>query len=453
MTEKRGRKKGSGILSGIPERETWDEIRNRFIYDSAEWPLVGLRMLIGDGSKLPDNFLSASYLSTPPDLQEQERKLREKIRSFWRPLCARFERAVLNGDAGWFKRQATALRSKQQQKHIQFKTKVVYLFEQAWWGTRANRIRRYPRRKFAGRLVTRGFPAKWRRLTDDEWNVISHPTFPKRASVSRANRLRPRFNDATLAPAGEFTDAFASHVWKAVVDAAQEEPGMRSLIEQQFAAAPSYGVHKRSRNTIKPDTDWRALTKEDRQIIEQIVAEIYGYKTQDKAMTEIRKLAEQIGFALKKQARRKRLVKLTTTTGAMTAAIVIIFAAATATTCHGGDIVTLAESGRHASADFIVKIEKDHVMVYDIAWSLGEPFFTTGMSPTTDKNAIRVFTLNLMLEIAAHFHRPDAMFVIVSDEYYMPPSAGTHYKAYLKRFFARDVTAVIKQQPERTSTQ
>jgi hypothetical protein len=134
----RGRKDKSGVISGIqPQRETWDEIRNRLIYDSAEWPLVGLRTLVGDGSKLADNFLSADYLSTPPALQKQEKALRGEIASFSRPLVARFERAVLDGDADWFERQRRALGSVQSQEKIRFNSKVVDLLETAFWGTRA----------------------------------------------------------------------------------------------------------------------------------------------------------------------------------------------------------------------------------------------------------------------------------------------------------------------------
>ena len=44
---KRGRKKGSGVLSGIqPQRETWDDIRNRIIYGTAEWRIVRLHQLV-----------------------------------------------------------------------------------------------------------------------------------------------------------------------------------------------------------------------------------------------------------------------------------------------------------------------------------------------------------------------------------------------------------------------
>jgi hypothetical protein len=56
----RGRKPSSGVLSGMkPDRETWDEIRCRIIYGSAEWRMVALQSLIKNGSVLPSNYLSA----------------------------------------------------------------------------------------------------------------------------------------------------------------------------------------------------------------------------------------------------------------------------------------------------------------------------------------------------------------------------------------------------------
>jgi hypothetical protein len=240
---KRGRKKGSSLFAK-PERAQWDEICKRIIYGTTEWPMVGLRQLIGDGSKVPDNFLSADYLTTPPALQKQEKAYRDKVESLWRPLKAQFERAVLNGDAVWFERQAKAIRKGGVPQRARFNAKVVHLIEIAWWGTDANR----------------------------------------RSDLERA---ADELGLTTLTPAGKFTDAMASHIWKAVVNAASEEPEIRSLIEQQFAAGESYGFKTKKR-----------------QIIEQVVAENYGFKTKERAMDAIHDLATRLQFALKKQPRR-----------------------------------------------------------------------------------------------------------------------------------------------------
>ena len=48
----------------------------------------------------------------------------------------------------------------------------------------------------------------------------------------------------------------------------------------------------------------RLQDNKKRQIIEQVVAEIYGFKTKELAMDAIRELAGRLGFKLKKQARR-----------------------------------------------------------------------------------------------------------------------------------------------------
>jgi hypothetical protein len=48
---KRGRKKDSGVLSGIkPEHETFEEIRARFGWGSAQWPMAALQYLIKNGT-------------------------------------------------------------------------------------------------------------------------------------------------------------------------------------------------------------------------------------------------------------------------------------------------------------------------------------------------------------------------------------------------------------------
>jgi hypothetical protein len=157
---KRGRKKGSGVLSGIPPNESWTDIRNRTIYDSPEWPLLKLRALIGDAT-LPDNYLSAQSAAHNEKLLKhvQKRKaifakyrsakmrlrhlrdnplpLMPPILSAWTTLLAGFERAVLDGDADWSMRQAKALGSVRQQEHSRFNAAVVRAIEEAYWEQRA----------------------------------------------------------------------------------------------------------------------------------------------------------------------------------------------------------------------------------------------------------------------------------------------------------------------------
>src|SRR5262245_10774767 len=77
--------------------------------------------------------------------------------------------------------------------------------------------------------------------------------------------------DLTLTPAGKFTDAMASRIWKAVVNAALEEPETRALIEQQFAAGGNYGFKTKIIEHVLGKNK-----KQKRQIIEQIVPKPTG---------------------------------------------------------------------------------------------------------------------------------------------------------------------------------
>ena len=140
MNNKRGRKKDSGVLSGIRPEYEWDEIRARIIYDSNEWPMVALQYwiknLIKNGSQLPSNYLSASRdVRCPPYAQRSV-----GVIALWNKLCLEFEHAVLNGDADWFRRQWKSFESVQSQEKIRFNEKVVYLFEWATMETHSKQL-------------------------------------------------------------------------------------------------------------------------------------------------------------------------------------------------------------------------------------------------------------------------------------------------------------------------
>jgi hypothetical protein len=244
---RRGRKKGSSLFAK-PERATWEEIRSRIIYGSTEWRLTRLRQLIeqykaeqakaiGDPN-LPDNWLSDRDKTIRADIFTE-------IDWLWRELSAEFQRTVMDGDAGWFKRHAKAIEHSGLPEPARFNAKVIYLIELAWWGTDAKRDNHLEG-------------------TADELGLTR------------------------LTPAGKFSDAMASHIWKAVVNAALEEPETRSLIDQQVAAGESYGF-----KTTK------------RHITEQVVAESFGFKTKERAMDAIHDIATRLKFALKKQARNQ----------------------------------------------------------------------------------------------------------------------------------------------------
>jgi hypothetical protein len=253
----RGRKPNRAILSGTkPHQETFDEIRCRFIYGSAEWAMVALQNLINNGSQLPSNYLSA-----PSDVHCASYAQRPAgVFPLWNKLCYEFEQAVLNGDADWFRRQANAIEKGGSPQRAQFYEKVVPLLDRAWG-------------------ETQGRPENWRPLTDAEREA--YPTLPPRVP-----------HVVTFTPAGKLTDKTASDIWKAVVDAALKEPETNSLIEQQLAAWERFGFCK-------------GLHNNKRQIIEQVVAEIYGFKTKAKAIDAIHKIATLLQFKVKKQARKR----------------------------------------------------------------------------------------------------------------------------------------------------
>jgi hypothetical protein len=176
----RGRKPNRAVLSGIkPDQETWEEIRCRIYWGSPEWPMVALQNLIENGSQLPSNYLSASsdvrhslYAGRPAG-----------VYPLWNRLRDEFERAVLNGDFDWFRRQAKAIEKGGLPQRAQFNEKVVYLLEHAM-------------------CHTAGLPKNWRPLTDAE-----REAFPLLRRVPEV---------VTLTPAGKFTDKMASDIYNAL---------------------------------------------------------------------------------------------------------------------------------------------------------------------------------------------------------------------------------------------
>jgi hypothetical protein len=155
----RGRKPNRAVLSGIkPDRDTWDEIRCRVLFGSTEWPMVRLRQLVATDQ-------------------------RQEAAPFMRKLIADCERAALDGDADWFRRQVNAIEKGGLPQRAQFNAKVVYLLEHAV-------------------CETLGRPENWRPLTDAE-----RKTFPNLPRVPEV---------VTLTPAGKFTDATARDIYNAL---------------------------------------------------------------------------------------------------------------------------------------------------------------------------------------------------------------------------------------------
>jgi hypothetical protein len=133
------------------ERESFTDARSRYRYSHREWPMIAVLALIADASQLTGktpvsvrmaeqarellaarpraidhvrqldrlwNELRAKNKGKPPErevwLPARDRLLEllgtAQQESLWQRLLADFERAVLDRDAGWFKRQAKAIR-------------------------------------------------------------------------------------------------------------------------------------------------------------------------------------------------------------------------------------------------------------------------------------------------------------------------------------------------------
>jgi hypothetical protein len=142
MKKKRGRKPNRAVLSGIkPDQDTWDEIRCRLTWGSAEWPMVALRHWIATDQ-------------------------RQKIAPFMSFLIADCERAALEGDTDWFRRQADAIekggtaKDENAKRRAKFYAWLAYLFEQA----------------MREMCKTVGLQKNWRPLTNAE-----REAYPKRS--------------------------------------------------------------------------------------------------------------------------------------------------------------------------------------------------------------------------------------------------------------------------------
>ena len=113
----------ASIKHEVPKEPT--ETRAKLFHGHLDWQMIRLRQLIGDGSKLADNHLSAQladyYAKAAAHVRERQTIFREHntrkarlqhlrtmkhklpvmppVLAAWRELSAQFERAVLDGDA------------------------------------------------------------------------------------------------------------------------------------------------------------------------------------------------------------------------------------------------------------------------------------------------------------------------------------------------------------------
>lgn len=108
-----GRKPKSGVKSETnPHREGFTDIRAKLLHGHREWKMIRLRELVSDHQKqfasLADNHLSARAAANAEIARRKRYVELDEIDALWRDTVAGFERAVLDGDADWFERQAKA---------------------------------------------------------------------------------------------------------------------------------------------------------------------------------------------------------------------------------------------------------------------------------------------------------------------------------------------------------
>ena len=140
MKNKRGRKKkrsyhstNRGLKRSITHRDAPTDNRPKLSHGGPDWRTIRLRQLIGDGSKLPVNRLSLRREATRQAIAKgTPYVLLDEIDALWPDLAAQFERAMLDGDADWFKRQAHAIehgdeRTGQEKDRGRFEAEVMRL--------------------------------------------------------------------------------------------------------------------------------------------------------------------------------------------------------------------------------------------------------------------------------------------------------------------------------------
>lgn len=274
MKKKRGRK---SLLSEAGNEE-WSDIRNRITYGSAEWQIIRLRQLIlafkkeeatarrsmllneqkacrgmlrkklepwqklhwqriakacdealrqnegvlaalerGDESawRLADNYLSARKAKWERIGAEKRYVALAEIDWLWNPLSAQFERAVLQGDAHWFERQAKAIEKGGLPPQVQFKTKVIDLLETETWSTWAKQRAKQEKNVERWKEAQKKQQIQWEQYLDSPEGRTAGQgeRQAKRASLVQSQKAKPCIESATLTPAGKFIDATAGQIY------------------------------------------------------------------------------------------------------------------------------------------------------------------------------------------------------------------------------------------------
>jgi hypothetical protein len=198
---------------------------------------------LNDGDKLPDNLLSARAAENQAKARAKGYVLLDEIDSLWNTLSAQFERAVLDGDAEWFERQAKAIRwhdsrTESQKERAQFNAEVIRRFEGAFWSTRTKQTVKQEDDDNAAALANDPAPIKFTEAMREAAHKEAERKEPERrkrraalarylnspkgkaeqrakqraAAVSKKKSPQRYEQAATLTPGGKFTDAKARQI-------------------------------------------------------------------------------------------------------------------------------------------------------------------------------------------------------------------------------------------------
>ncbi|MGI8435939.1 MAG: hypothetical protein ACR2NX_03415 [Chthoniobacterales bacterium] len=217
-----GKPKQSGVKTSLePQRESAGEIQAKLLYGERDWRMMRLQELVRErhepDERLADNHLSArAKANAEIARQKKSYVLLNEVDALWRDLSAQFERAVLDGDADWFERQAKAIQRETRRDMLnQFESEVAHILEIFSWYDRAMPISAAFRQQ---KDSSSSDAAANRRREKDmllTGVVISQKSLQKAAARKWRRNLKrkaPGMEDATLESAGKRAPVTAQQV-------------------------------------------------------------------------------------------------------------------------------------------------------------------------------------------------------------------------------------------------
>ncbi|MDQ3253839.1 MAG: hypothetical protein M3R15_08025 [Acidobacteriota bacterium] len=273
-----GKPKQSGIKTSLDPHQGFTDIRAKLLHGHREWKMIRLRQLITECRHLTEQVQKLSkdgWSAADERLVENyvEARLAE-INTLWRDLSEQFERAVLNGDAEWFERQAKAIisgdrRSDTQKARGRFEAAVAKELEFAFFGTRPEHQKRNSARREVSASDT------GRHAEQSKGKAATQQARKQSAAVKRwlADQQKPKtldIEDATLEPAGKRAGITARQVLDRLTVKIETQPseiqGMGDGVLKQ-SGRPAIFVEGRKFESKRRACD--AITK--------LAAQLYGW--------------------------------------------------------------------------------------------------------------------------------------------------------------------------------